>query len=595
MKALCKTLLSRLLVLPSCCRWGPKVTGQSLRADLFAGLTGAILVLPQGVAFALIAGLPPQYGLYAAMVPTLVAALFGSSYHLVSGPTTAISIVLSATLTGMAEPFSPQYIQLALTLTFLTGVFQFALGVGGMGGLINFVSHSVMVGFTCGAAVLIMSGQIGGILGVKLPRLPLAEQLATLPEHLPRANPAALLVALVTILAAVAARRLSRRAPHMLIGILAGSAAAWVLGGDAVGLAFVGALPDTLPRPGAAHLSLESFALLAPGALAVAMLGLAEAVSIAKSVSTQTGQRLDNDQEFMGQGLSNIAGSFFSGYASSGSFTRTGVNLESGAKTPMAAVFAALLTAGFLFAVAPLTARLPVAAVAGVLMLVALGLIHAGQVRVIAKTSRTEALVALVTFAACLLVSLEFALFLGVMLSLLFYLNRTAHPRFVLLTPDPRSKRRGFVRQASSSLPECSQVVVMRLDGSVFFGAAAQISVQLWDIIEAHPGRLHFLMVLSGVNFIDVTGCETLEQEWRAMRDEGLSLYFCSFKDEVAQTLKRGGFFREVYDEVFFKKKSDALRRLFTGVDLNACCQCPVPLFRECEQTRKGFCSLEDE
>jgi SulP family sulfate permease len=314
-------------------RWWPQVTKQTLRDDAIAGLTGALIVLPQGVAFAIIAGLPPQYGLYAAMMPAVIAALFGSSWHLVSGPTTAISIAVFAALSHVAEPGSAQYIQLVLTLTFLVGVFQLILGLARLGALVNFISHTVVIGFTAGAAILIAASQVRNFFGIPIPRgTPFYEILHQLWLHFFDINPWVLAVSLTTLATGILTKKYFKKIPYMIAAMIVGSLVAaalnaW-LGQETTGIRTVGALPAGLPP-----LSMPDFspaalkATLAP-ALVITMLALTEAVSIARAIAVRSEQRIDGNQEFIGQGLSNIVGSFFSAYASSGSFNRSGVNLK---------------------------------------------------------------------------------------------------------------------------------------------------------------------------------------------------------------------------------------------------------------------------
>ncbi|MGD2082499.1 MAG: SulP family inorganic anion transporter, partial [Chromatiales bacterium] len=358
--------------------WLPEVDKASLRADFTAGLTGAVLVVPQGVAFAAIAGMPPQYGLYAAIVPAIVAALFGSSRHLVSGPTTAASIVMYSALSGLAAPGSPEYIALAVTLTFLVGLTELLLGLARMGVLVNFISHSVVLGFTAGAALLIATSQLKHFFGVDVPRqLNFTERLSVFFDKLDEINLYAAGVGAVTLATGVILRRVSRRLPYLLAALAAGSLAAvaltFLLGAERTGIAFVGALPAALPPLSAPDISVTTLRDLAPAVLATTLFALTEAVSIGRSLAVRSGQHIHGNREFIGQGLSNIAGSFFSAYVATGSFNRSGVNYDAGARTPLAAVFSGLILVALLFPVAPLTAWLPKAAMAGILFLVAWG------------------------------------------------------------------------------------------------------------------------------------------------------------------------------------------------------------------------------
>ena len=338
--------------------WWPDVDRGTLKADAIAALTGAIVVLPQGVAFATIAGMPPEYGLYAAMVPAVVAALFGSSRQLVSGPTTAASIVLFSTLSTLAVPGSESYVRYALTLTFMVGAIQLAMGLARLGTLVNFVSHSVIVGFTSGAAVLIAASQLKSFLGLEMPGgLRFYEILIHLWRLLRDIDPDSVVVGLATLAVGIAFKHYWPRFPYMVAALLAGS----LLGGfiefftyagllhpgtGESGLRLVGAVPATLPPLSAPDFSLDAFTQLGPAALAVTLFALTEAVSISRSLATRTGELVDGNQEFVGQGLSNVIGSFFSAYVATGSFNRSAVNAEAGARTPVAAIVAGVLLMG---------------------------------------------------------------------------------------------------------------------------------------------------------------------------------------------------------------------------------------------------------
>jgi SulP family sulfate permease len=557
-----------------------------MRADIFAGITGAIIVLPQGVAFAIIAGLPPEYGLYSAIVPAMVAALFGSSYHLISGPTTAISIVVFTTVSPLAEPSSAAYIQIVLTLTFIAGVFQLALGLARLGALVNFVSHSVVVGFTAGAALLIGTSQLSNFFGIPGSKHHAFVHIwMDLFRRLPETNFTVFGIALATLVVALFFRTYFPRWPGMLFSMIIGSILAVALHGEEHGVRLIGSLPRHLPPLSLPDLSTASIRELAPASLAVAMLGLAEAVSIARSVATRSHQRVDSNQEFIGQGLSNIIGSFFSSYAASGSFTRTGLNYDVGAQTPMAAVYAAISLTVVLLFIAPLTAYLPMASMSGVLLLIAYNLVDMHHIKTIVKTSKPETGVLAVTFVATLLVELEFAIYIGVILSLLLYLNRTSHPRVITLVPDADSNRRGFVNILKKPSLECPQFKIVRIDGSMFFGAVNHITEELHAIAKQNPEQAHILTVGGGINFIDVAGCEMLANEAHRLHLSGRKLYLCSLKGEVLDILGRGGYLNRIGQENVFRTKSEALKKIvFTRLDPERCRVCKVRIFNECRQ-----------
>ncbi len=566
-------------------RWWPSVNRATLRADGMAGLTGALIVLPQGVAFAMLAGLPPQYGLYAAMVPAIVAALFGSSWHLVSGPTNVISIFLFASLSPLAEPGSREFISLALTLTFLVGVMQLAMGLARMGALVNFISHTVVISFTTGAACLILGSQIKHFFGLEITSgATFARTWYEFSAGLDQINPYTTAVGAVTLLTGVLCRQVAPRFPYMIIAMVVGGVAAALLNalfGDAgTGITMLGSLPGSLPALSAPDLSPESVRNILPVALAVTILALTEAVSIARAIAVKSGQRVDGNQEFIGQGLSNIAGSFFSSYASSGSFNRSGVNFEAGARTPLAAVLSGVMLVPILFAVSPLIARLPLTVMAAILFLVAYGLVDFRYIARTLKTSRQETAVMLLTFLAAIFASLEFAIYTGVLLSLMLYLTRTSRPLVLDVKPDPAPDSYHYT--ADSGLPDCPQLKMLRVNGSLFFGAVDHVQHHLEQVDEADPRQKHVLIVASGINFVDMAGAEMLAREAERRRRMGGGLYFYRMKDAVQSLLARGGYLKEIGEDNLFPVKSRPVATIYLKLDPEVCRNCKARIFREC-------------
>ena len=575
---------SRLLRLFPFLRWAPLVTRDTLKSDAVAGLTGAIIVLPQGVAFAMIAGLPPIYGLYTAMLPPIIAALFGSSRHLISGPTTAISIVVFATVSQHASPGSAEYLSMVLALTLFAGVFQLALGLGRMGALVNFVSHSVVVGFTTGAAILIATSEVKHYLGITLPAgETFLHTWQDIFANLDGVNWRVSAVATLTLASGILFAKYRPRWPALLIAMTLGSLLAAVLGGEPAGIALVGELPRSLPPFLIPDITLGTVKELGSGALAVAMLGLVEAVSIGRSVALKSGQRIDGNQEFIGQGLSNIVGSLFSCYASSGSFTRSGINYTAGARTPMAAIAAALFLVLIVLAIAPLVAYLPIAAMAGVLFIVAYRLIDFHHFAKIIRSSKSETAVLLTTFLSTLFVELEFAIYVGVMLSLVIYLKRTARPRVLTWTPDPKHPERVMV--VGPGLKRCPQLCIARIDGSLFFGAVDHVQRAFRYLSEKNPRQKHLLLIGSGINFIDLAGAELLVQEARRRRDQGGEFYIVNVKEGACQILKKSGYIEEFCAENIFASKTQAIAAIYKRLDADYCAQCEIRVFHECRQS----------
>ena len=552
--------------------WAKQTTLVSARQDAMAGLTGAIIVLPQGVAYALIAGLPPEYGLYAAIVPAIVAALFGSSWHLISGPTAALSIVVFTTISPLAQVGSAAYISLVLTLTLMAGLFQLMLSLARMGSLVNFVSHSVVVGFTSGAAVVIATSQIKNALGLELHSsgnfilnwMAVADNI--LATHLP-----SLVIAALTLSTLIIIKRWRKKWPNMLIAMVVGSLATqglqlttWL---DASQIALVGQIPSQLPPLSAPLMTWDLLRQLAPGAMALGLLGLVEAVSIARSVATLSGQRIHGNQEFIGQALSNILGSFSSSYATSGSFTRTGVNYEAGATSPLAALFAAIFLALIVLLFAPLAAYITLPSMAAILLIVAWSLIDWHHIKLIYRAGKNEAMVFNITFAATLLLPMEFAIYLGVLLSLVLYLRRTSKPNITALASSSGAKK--LVGAERSGLPECEAIKIIRIDGALFFGAVDYVQTALMAIPQKHV-----LIVASGINFIDLAGTELLANEARRLAAIGGGLYLCNLNGRVIKPIIRNGQLNTIGKRHIFATKAQALSAIDTKLRDHSCSGC---------------------
>lgn len=495
--------------------WLPRQTRASVGRDLIVGLSGAILALPQSIAYALIAGLPPEYGLYAAIVPVLIACLWGSSWHLICGPTAAISIVLYASVSPLAVSGSQDYITLILLLTFLAGIFQWLLGMLRFGALVNFVSHSVVLGFTLGAAVVIALGQVPNLLGLDLPSQATAlNSLLSLINHIDALDRPSLVLGFGTLVLGIILKLLLPRWPTLLITLTLSGLLVWlwpaIFGHVKLVSSFVGKLPPFSPLP----LDLDLVLRLLPSAVAVGMLGLVTSLSIARSLSARSQQILDANQEIRAQGLSNIVGSFFSGSLSAGSFTRSGLSYEAGACSPLSGVFAALWVALFAVTGATLIAHIPIPAMAGSILLICWGLVDHRGIRSLFRVSRAEFAVMALTCVATLLLELQTAIYAGVLASLFFYLKRTSQPR---------------VQQWREGDED-----ILRVGGSIFFGASHYLQVRLQRM---HGERV--VIDAQQINFIDYSGVEMLHQEARRLLQQDRSLTLRRARPQVVEELRK--------------------------------------------------------
>jgi len=569
--------------------WVQQVSRATLRADAQAALLGAVLVLPQGIAFATLAGLPPEYGLYTAIVPCIIAALFGSSWHVVSGPTNANSLALFAMLSPLALAFSPAYIQLVLAVTVLVGVMQWLIGALRLGTLANFISPAALFGFTSGAAVLIAVYALPDLLG-----LPASAEhgagavLWHVTAMLRTLQPAALVVAGVTLATALLLRRLRPNWPYMLAGLVAGSVLAWVwsrfFAGAAPPLRTVGVIATPWPVFAIPSVSWSALSELLGLAFALTIVALGQSISIAKAVAARSGQRIDANREFRGQGLSNIVGGFFSSYVSCGSLNRSLPNLEAGARTPLAAVFSAVLLLVLVALSARLLAQIPMAALAALLLLVALSLLDFSRWTKLFALSRSEFAVALATLLATVTLRLEIAILLGTLLSLMTFLYRTSRPAMRTMGFDSRAPDRQFVVLADSDTPlqECPQLKLLRMEGEVYFGATQHVADTLHALRHAPQPQKHLLVMGKSMNFIDLAGAQLWEAELHARRAMGGDLYFHRPRPEVIQMWQTTGFTRLLGPEHQFSDKRSAIASIFKRLDPAICRQCSARIFEEC-------------
>lgn len=575
--------------------WVLDVNARSLRVDMTAGLLGAVLVLPQAIAFAMLAGLPAEYGLYTAIIPCIIAALFGSSRHVMSGPTNANSLALFAMLTPLAVAGSSQYIQLALIVTVLVGLIQAAIGLLKLGSLANFISPAVLGGFTSGAAMLIAVHAIGSGLGISD-----ASVHGTWPtlqhyvRHIDQVHWGTLIVALLTGIGALLVKRfLGMRWPFMLVGLIAGAVAGVLLNLTSAelgltGVEQVGDIPSPWPAFHIPAISWQQLPDLVGIAFALSIVALGQTISIAKALATRSGQVIDPNREFTGQGLSNMVGGFFSSYVSCGSLNRSLPNLEAGAKTPLSSVASALLLMVLIALFHDLLAYIPVAGISALLILVAWSLFDIRRWKSLWQLERVEFLIAASTAIATVAIRMEVAILLGTLLSLLLYLNRTSKPAVRPLGFTDRSRNRQLEEIGQMTSPsgvlQCPQLAMIRMEGDIYFGATAHVSAKLNDLRNRPDAPKHLLIMSRSMNFIDLAGAELWEQERQSRKKMGGDLYFHRPRNDVIKMWRKTGFVERMGSNHIFLTKEQAIATIFSSLDHDICRGCNVRAFRECAQ-----------
>ena len=559
-----------------------------LRPDLLAGLTLGVVLLPQAIAFSLIAELPPQMGLYTAIVGAIIGALWGSSNQLYTGPTNALSLLVLSVLLNIAAPGTSEFIVAAGLVAVMAGVFQLALGLARLGMLVNFVSHSVVVGFSTGAAILIAINQFPHLLGLEFSSHNLAGVTVNLPEvHWPTAT-----LGLGTILLIVLLRRLKPNLPGVLISIIIASVIVFGLNLDEKGVAVIGQLPSNLPPLVELPLfDLDFIARLSTGALAIGAIGLVATTAIARSMAAQTGQRLRSNQEFVGQGLANIAVGFLSGYPCAGSFAASAVNFKAGAQTRLSAMSAGLFVLIGLLGLAPLAIYLPRAALAGVLMVTAYGMINRAEIGRIWQGARGDALIMLFTFLGALFLSIEFAVLLGILFSFALYIVKTSAPRVYPVLPDENFKHFG---PQSPDQPSCPQLGILKISGDLYFGAVGHVEETIYEYLEKRPSQRFLLLRMQGVNQTDFSGIHMLESVRHICQERGGDLFLMKAQPPILHLMKSTGFYDQLGPDHFLAE-DQAIAYLFHKVLDPAVCiyECHARAFSECQNLPKQTYPVE--
>ena len=677
-------------------RWLP-LKPDTMRADFMAGLTVALVLIPQSMAYAQLAGLPAYYGLYAAFLPVMIAAMFGSSNHLGTGPVAVVSLLTASSLAVLAAPGSDQFIALAIMLAFLVGLIQLLLGVFKLGVIVNFLSHPVIVGFTNAAAIIIALSQVSKLFGLSMGRsesfiadiIDMFKQIGE--THLPTLAMGVLAIALLWGL-----KKFAPKLPGVLIAVVVTTLISWAVGfernaaakpdqiadaelaaqvqagmvaarqaddmaakiaeltsahkksqkahGDnhidtiklesELGFArieaskadealkaakktlkahkivrtvddagntlavyraehapqgakldettykirklkadgfklvgggeVVGAIPEGLPSFSLPQINLEMLGSLLSAALVISLVGFMEAISIAKAVAAKTKQRLDPNQELIGQGLANIVGSMSQAFPSSGSFSRTAVNLNSGAKTGMASVFTSLIVVATLLFLTPLLYHLPQAVLAAIIIMAVVGLVNVSAVKHAWEASRHDGIAAIVAFLATMIFAphLDKGIMVGAGLAIILYLYRTMKPRVAILGRHADGTLRDL--KVNPDLPTSPHLLAVRYDGSLYFANVSYFEDAVLEAVAERPDIKYVLISGGGINQLDASGEETVHHLVDRLRDAGVTLVFSGLKKQVLDVMRQTGLFDDIGQGNIFPNDDMAIADIYS-------------------------------
>lgn len=558
---------------------------QVLKADLIAGITVALVLVPQSMAYAQLAGLPPYIGLYASFIPVMLAALMGSSRQLGTGPVAVVSLMTAAALQPLVATGTEGYLAYAAMLALMVGLFQLALGLFRLGVLVDFLSHPVVVGFTNGAAIIIATSQLSKLFGVKVETAEHHYETVwrVLVEASQHTHVPTLIMGIFALGLMFSLRKFMPKLPNVLIAVVVTTIAAYAMGFVEMGGKVVGEVPRGLPSVKIPVFNLDIMLQLSSAAVTIALIGFMEAIAIAKAMAASTRQRLDTNQELVGQGLGNLAAGFFQSYPVSGSFSRSAVNFTAGAMTGFASIVTGIVVAITLLFLTPLLYHLPQATLAAIIVMAVINLVKIEPIRHAMKVQKHDGIVAIVTFALTLIVAphLEKSIIVGVMLSLGLFLYRSMRPRFSELSVHPD----GTLRDADvHDLERCETMSVLRFDGSLYFANAGYFENKVLENVAAKSKLKYVIIDAEGINQIDATGEEMLHVLAHRLKAAGIQLMFARAKKQIIDIFRATHFVDHLGDEYFFRTRTDAIHYARAHLDDEAEM---APLLREAAVTAK--------
>ena len=534
---------------------------EKLTGDLSAGLTVGVMLIPQGMAYALIAGLPPIYGLYASLVPLVIYALFGTSRQLAVGPVAMVSLLVAAAVGPIAGGDTQLYIGLALLLSLMVGLLQFGLGLARFGFLVNFLSHPVLAGFTSAAALIIGLSQLKHLLGISIERSHyIHEILWTAVQKAGAVDPMTLALGLGSIALLVGLQWWKKSFPGALAAVVVTTLATWGFGLHEMGVAIVGSVPSGLPAPTMPPMDAGAVGDLVPSALAIGLVGFMESIAVAKVYAARHRYEVDANKELVGLGLANVAGAFFSAYPTTGGFSRTAVNDQAGAQTNLAAIFSAGIIALTLLFLTPLFYFLPKAVLAAIVMVAVFGLIEWEEVVHLWHVDRTDLALMGVTFTATLGLGIEQGILTGVIVSLIAVIYQTSQPHTAIMGRLPDTSTYRNLRRNPEALTK-SHVVVVRMDANLYFANASAFKDLVLEADVKSPALQTIVIDMYPVNRIDSTGVEALEEVIETCRRHGVTVLLAGVKGPVRDVLDDAGVSNDLGVDNFFLEVHAAVQR----------------------------------
>lgn len=561
-------------LLPRLNRWVPAVDWlqhyqrRDLRGDLIAGITVAMMLIPQAMSYALLAGLPPYIGLYASVLPLIVYAIFGTSRQLAVGPVAMVALLVSSGVGAMADIGSERYIALAILLSLMVGLIQFGMGAFRLGFLTNFMSHPVISGFTSAAALIIGFSQLKHIVGLPLPRTEnIAETLWQTLSQLADINPATFAIGVGGIVLLLVLKRISPLLPGAMIAVVASTLLVWLFNLNTVaGVSVVGSVPAGFPEFSVPAITLVDMKDLLPIAFTISIVGFLESIAVAKKIASQKQYEIDANKELIGLGLANLAGAFFKAMPVTGGFSRTAVNNNAGANTGLAAIITALLIAFALLFLTPLFYYIPKAILGSVIMVAVFGLIDVQEVKHLWKVKKDDLGLLIFTFLATLILGVEHGIFLSVGLSMFWFVVKTTRPHYAVLGRLPGTDVYRNVKRHTEANTQ-DHILAIRFDAQFYYGNVSFLKETIKRAEAEMPTDLKAVVLdASSINQLDSSADTALHELLRDYRLRDIDLFLANVKGPVLDVMARSGFTQALGTDHFFLTTQEAMRAAETHV-----------------------------
>ncbi len=571
--------------------WFHKYSLNSFFRDSIAGLTVASVLVPQSMAYALLANVPPIHGIYAASIPVIIASIFGSSRFLATGPVAMTALLSASVLSTVAVPESTLWIELMALLAILVGIIRVAIGILRLGFIVELISNSVVIGFTSAGALVIALSQLGHLLGFKTVQTThIFLILVDIAGKITNIHFYTLAIGVFAFLIIKIASKISGYIPGALLAVVITSFISYMYDLEGKGVAIVGHVPQGFPAPSLPSMDFEIVSKLLGGAFVVAFFGLIEAVTIAKTLALKAGDKWDPNQELIGQGLANIFAGFIKGFPVGGSFSRSSLNFYIGASSPLSNIISGFIVILTLLYMAPAFYYLPKAVLSAIVLSAVINLIRPQDILKLYRINKIDGLVAFLTFISVFFMDLWVAIVLGIMTSLGSFVYKTMYPRIVVLSRDPESNT--FVNAERRNLPQCPQILYIRPNTSIYFGNAQYVYDYIVNkvIEKKEKGRLRYVLIdMEAVNYIDATGSQTIIRLINTLKEMGVETAFANIGCDVYILLENVEFDKHVNHELVFDSKGHSIRELIKRIDHDYCRNsCPYTVFRECVDIKKG-------